>query len=250
MPLYRARPRSLYYRRRRATNRRRRYRRRRLHIGRIRSRYTIFNVKQTQNISFTFFGTGSPDKNKWQAMSLEAIQSSGTSPKPGINLRFAVFGDRLPGTGNQYHYPFDYYMIRLVKVELRPAFNPFTRVRTQGSTYIDKEGNITTTTSGSEWNVDPYAAMSSRKTWSPHRYHKRVFIPKPTIQQGRTGSNIWSTWYTPGGRQLWLNSIQDNVVFYGMGMSLRQAEDTAAPLTVEATITYYIRFGQWTGLAP
>ena len=115
MPLYRARPRSLYYRRRRATNRRRRYERRRLHIGRIRSRYTIFNVKQTQNISFTFFGTGSPDKNKWQAMSLEAIQSSGTSPKPGINLRFAVFGDRLPGTGNQYHYPFDYYMIRLVR---------------------------------------------------------------------------------------------------------------------------------------
>ncbi|AOS89457.1 capsid protein [Goose circovirus] len=250
MPLYRARPRSLYYRRRRAINRRRRYGRRRLHIGRIRSRFTVFNVKQTQNITFTFFQTGSPAQGKWQAMSLEAITPSGNSPKPGLNLRFAMFGDRGPGTGGAYHYPFDYYMLRLVKVELRPAFNPFETVRTQGSTYIDKEGNITTTDTAQPWGVDPYAAMSSRKTWSPHRYHKRVFVPKPTIQQGGQSPNQWSTWYTPGRRQQWINSIQDNVVFYGMGMSLRQAEPTAKPITIEATITFYIRFGQWTGLQP
>lgn len=207
-------------------------------------------MKQTQNITFTFFGTGTPAQGKWQSMSLEAVAAQSNSPKPGLNLRFAMFGDRSPGADNSYHYPFDYYMIRMVKVELRPAFNPFTTVRTQGSTYIDKEGNITATTDGHEWSVDPYAAMSSRKTWSPHRYHKRVFVPKPTIQQGGSGTNVWSTWYTPGRRQPWLNSIQDNVVFYGMGMSLRQAEATAVPIAVEATITYYIRFGQFTGLSP
>nr|AKM52584.1 capsid protein [Goose circovirus] len=249
MPLYRARSRSLYHRRRRASNRRRRYGRRRLHIGRIRSRYSIFNVKQTQTITFTFFQTSTPEQGKWESKSLEAIQSTDSRPKPGINLRFAVFGDRTAGTGGVYHYPFDYYMIRMVKVELRPAYNVFDAARTQGSTYIDKEGNITTTDT-SYWGVDPYAAMSSRKTWSPHRYHKRVFIPKPTIQGGGQTPAIYSTWYTPGRRQQWINSIQDNVTWWGMGMSLRQAEKTAKPLTVEATITYYIRFGQWTGLQP
>ncbi|AOS89466.1 capsid protein [Goose circovirus] len=250
MPLYRARPRGLYNRRRRAAQRRRRYGRRRLHIGRIRSRFSVFNVKQTQTITFTFFQTGTPAKDKWQSISLEAIQSQDSRPKPGINLRFAMFGDRAAGQGNVYHYPFDYYMIRLVKVELRPAYNIFERARTQGSTYIDKEGNITTTDPSSPWGVDPYAAMSSRKTWSPHKYHRRIFIPKPTIQGGGQTPAVYSTWYSPGRKQQWINSVQDNVTWWGMGMSLRQAEDESKPITVEATITYYIKFGQWTGLQP
>ncbi|ABU48446.1 putative capsid protein [Swan circovirus] len=251
MPLSRAGSRRLYHRRRRTYYRRRRYGRRRLRISRIRSRFTVFNVKQTQNITFTFFTLGGPEKGKWESLSLESVsRPSDTKPKPGLNLRFAMFGDRDPGVGRAYHYPFDYYMFRLVKVEFRPAYNPIERVRTQGSSYIDKEGDITTVAGTQAWSVDPYAAMSSRKTWAPHRYHKRVFIPKPTIQSAQGSTQTYSTWFTPGHRQQWLNSTQDQVIHYGLGFSLRQAEETAKPVTVEATITYYIRFGQWTGLSP
>ncbi|ABU48444.1 putative capsid protein [Swan circovirus] len=251
MSLSRAGSRRLYHRRRRAYYRRRRYGRRRLRIPRIRRRFTVFHVKQTQNIPFTFWSSATPDPtDKWMSLSLESNSATLNKPKPGLNLRFAMFGDRLPGSGNAYHYPFDYYMIKLVKVELRPAFNPFQKQKTQGSTYIDKEGDITEVPATTPWSVDPYAAMSSRKTWTPDRYHKRVFIPKPTIQSSQTTGTRFSTWFVPGRRNMWINSTQDQVIHYGMGMSLRAPAEDAGAYPVECTVTFYIAFGQWTGLSP
>lgn len=227
--------------------RRRRFRRRRLRlrIARPRSRFTVHNFKVTQNTTYGFF-QNQQLVGGWQAYSIESA-TDWTSPtgKPhqGLNLRFAMFGDR----ASPYVYPYDYYQIRGVRVELTPAYDIYNRPFTIGSTIIDKDGNIQEVKDSSgvtPWGIDPYGTVSSRRSYNPHRYHKRFFIPKPTIQG--SGSPVHSTWFLSGRQNPWLNVQQDQVVHYGMGISLRQPENNAQ-YVVAARLTFYIRFGQFQG---
>ncbi|ACB10223.1 capsid protein [Duck circovirus] len=250
--------RRAYRARRRRRGLRRRLRRRRLRIGRPRRRFSVVTFKVTRHTVFGFFGsgTGPTAAGRWQSLSLEDGAQYTDPPAQGnnicgLNMRWAMFGDTnsyMQGNKPQYHYPYDYYIIKGVAVTLRPAYNIYQKSKTQGSTIIDKDGQIVrTSTTG--WAIDPYGSTSSRRTWDPSRIHRRYFVPKPTIQGAGQGST-YSTFFLGGKNFTWINCSQDQVVHYGMGMSLRKPDNATGDegkYDIEAQFTFYIKFGQFTG---
>lgn len=165
-------------------------------------------------------------------------------------MRWAMFGDTssyLDSSGNPvFQYPYDYYIIKAVAVTLRPAYDIFANFKTQGSTMIDKDGQITKTGPGG-WDIDPFGPMSSRRTWDPSKPHRRYFIPKPRLAEQGSGASVNSEWFLGGRNRTWINCTKDQLVHYGMGLSLRCPANSQQALTMVGQITFYISFGQFTG---
>ncbi|UZH96232.1 capsid protein [Duck circovirus 3] len=245
MPMRRAAYRSAYRYRRRARAYRRRIRRRGVRVPRIRSRYRLHHFKVSRNVTWRFFTNTTTNQLKWWSLSfpqsLDWAEPSGR-PKKDLTLRFAMFGDKI---GN-YFYPYDYYMISGVSVELHPMYITQQTPGTQGSTIIDKEGNINVQ-QGNGWDTDPFAQNSSRRTWQPFRRHRRFFIPKPTIQSDTLQQQQYSTYFLQGRNKVWINCQKDEVVHYGFALSLQRPTPDATYL-INGTIVFYIKMMQFQGL--
>lgn len=165
---------------------------------------------------------------------------------PGPYTLRAAWTGKYNYSGTAPRYPWDYYRILKVRVEVWPTYNFYQLPGTLGSSVIDLDSRIAESTT-TRMDTDPFRDRSSRKTWNPRRKHSRYYTPKPDLISMSGVQGGPSRVFQPNARNMWwLNCEDDLTSFFGPGFSLYSDATTTYRFNIRTV--FYIQFKEF--LAP